>query len=139
MATNDPRNIVTSRARAIEWWSNVVKYPSQKEILCDKYYTNPQKHFISLTGREIEMIWKAELLKTESHNLNLKKNVDFEMLLETVKETIITLNTMKGTQYEKPNEGENLELFFNLLSKSSTFAHKAHKELKNLKQSSHGK
>ena len=56
-----------------------------------------------------------------------KQQINFDML----KQTISTIGTFIDTHlYAMKTEKENLELFFEMLAKSSSFAHKAHKELK---------
>ena len=65
MAKNDPRNEVTDRSKAIEWW-NGFSALTQTQI-CDTH-----SHIIgnvrrreTLTGREIEMLHKC---KCELHS-----------------------------------------------------------------------
>jgi hypothetical protein len=61
MAKNDPRNIQTDRSKAIEWWNSLPMYNMDirqcKRILAALYFNREQS---LLTGREIEIIWKAE-------------------------------------------------------------------------------
>lgn len=63
MAKNDPRPIETDRTKAIEWWNKLpmfnMDFPS-KRMLSNIYY---QREPSFLTGREIEEIWKKEILK----------------------------------------------------------------------------
>lgn len=47
----------STRELALKWWSSL-KYPTNKEYFVDKYFKN--RHFTSLTGREIEEIWRKE-------------------------------------------------------------------------------
>lgn len=55
------------RTLALEWWYNLPQgtfYENgSKNALCEKYY--PDRTSLSLTGREIENIWKNELGITE--------------------------------------------------------------------------
>ena len=60
MAKNDPRNEITDRSKAIEWWNKLpifnMDFPS-KRFLSNKFF---QREPSSLTGREIEIIWRSE-------------------------------------------------------------------------------
>lgn len=60
-----------------------------------------------------------------------KKQVDFKAIIETF-DTIQLLSESEECFNGSKNDINNLQLFFKLLAKSSTFAHKAHKELKQL-------
>lgn len=55
MAKNDPRNEITNRSKAIEWWNEHTMF--DKRTLSNKYF---QRDPFFLTGREIEMIWYNE-------------------------------------------------------------------------------
>jgi len=52
--------IKSPRFRALEWWSTRL-LPHQINSLTEKYY--PQRAWNSLTGREIEEIWRKETLQ----------------------------------------------------------------------------
>lgn len=69
------------------------------------------------------------LINKQTTFLCEEKKVDFELLKSTIEG--ICYVTSIGRD-ENDNSIKNIELFFKMLSKSSTFAHKAHKELKRL-------
>lgn len=123
--------------KAIEWWNSIPVF--EKGLLIHDTFNPPLNQRIpeEVTGREIEQIWRKE---TQQDSLNSysdlgdemfalpkekRPQVDFEMLKETIE--IINNELLLLTIFK-----ENLNLFFDLLSKSSTFAHKAHKSLNKL-------
>ena len=61
--------------------------------------------------------------KTETFKNEMSEQVDFDLLLSSLKDINNHVNLCI-------TEDDNLSIFFNMLAKSSTFAHFAHKELK---------
>lgn len=53
---------ISDRQKALTWWNGLSRYSHEscdsKESLCNKYH--PERFFNTLTGREIEEIWKKE-------------------------------------------------------------------------------
>ena len=135
----------SNRKKAIEWWNNLDD--SMKMNLCRIHFSMRSVSGISviksLTGREIEQIWRKETQQESFEDISVdvmreyknsilkekRSQVDFEMLRDAVFRSI---PAMFGKHHQWGNHVENLQLFFDLLSKSSTFAHKAHKELNKL-------
>ena len=124
----------TIREQALEWWNNIKDFDEHsifkgKYGLCFRYY--PGREWQYLTGREIEDIWRKETQLNSSplKSFNLEK-VDFYRLSTSIR----FLTNIKAVHSDRFTEEElsNIELLFDLLSKSSSFAHKAHKELKKL-------
>jgi hypothetical protein len=127
--------------KAIEWWNSIPVF--EKGLLIHDTFNPPlnQRTPEEVTGREIEQIWRRETQQKSSIEIQadkveeitfknlLKKEkrpqVDFELLSLSV---IAVSSNLKLTK----TANLNLKLFFELLSKSSTFAHKAHKELNKL-------
>lgn len=128
----------SEREKAIEWW-NGLSNPKQHALYLDYFGCRATDKFPD----EIEQIWRKETqqesfedisadVMREYKNSILKEKrsqVDFEMLRDAVFRSI---PAMFGKHHQWGNHVENLQLFFELLSKSSTFAHKAHKELNKL-------
>lgn len=56
MAKNDPRNIETTRTKALNWWHSLMTIG--KVSKCSKYFPNRLEH--TLTDREIEQIYTIE-------------------------------------------------------------------------------
>lgn len=132
----------STRELAIEWWGNSNIMDCIRHGL--EYY--PGRDIKSLTGREIERIWKREVhskqypvtdeffkddewcsgptLK-EMKDLEPKPQVDFEMLKRSISELGKHIEDGNVVEEDQPY-AENLFLFFNMLKKSSSFAHKAH-------------
>ena len=111
----------SDKQKAIEWWNGLF-YNQQQE-----YNHRVNGDFLNwLSADQIEDLWRKEvgLTTKQIESMNI---VDFNMLLR-IKD--------KDSCYRQVNmeedELDNLKLFFDLLSKSSTFAHKAHKELNKL-------
>lgn len=50
----------TDRELAMEWWHTFRKEQKQSFCVSHKTGVGENRHFQTLTGREIEMIWKAE-------------------------------------------------------------------------------
>lgn len=128
----------SDREQAIKWW-NGLSTPKQHALYLDYFGCRATNLFPD----EIEQIWRKETQQKSSIELQadkveeiafknlLKKEerhqVDFEMLkkeIDYMKNKVDTFATTPSTR--------NMVLFFDLLSKSSTFAHKAHKELNKL-------
>ncbi len=62
MAKNDPRPEITIRAISIHWWNSLTSI--DKLLKSEKYFADTgffERNFNTLTGREIEEIWKMEL------------------------------------------------------------------------------
>lgn len=134
----------SDREKAIEWWEKEIKERSGN--ISVKYFSELMPW--ELTKDNIEEMWRKETQQKSSIELQADKveeiafknllrkeerpQVDFEMLnsnlmyiTEHCKNS--SLNTLRAREVTK-----NLLLFFKLLSKSSTFAHKAYKELNKL-------
>ena len=120
----------SDREKAIEWWNEFSGL--EQTQLCD---TNTEligkvRRRETLTGREIERIWRKETQQEHLKEVYIvkeeKQQVDFEKLLKTLNECAC------GERIACDREAQNLNLFVELLSKSSTFAYKAHKELNKL-------
>ena len=108
--------------KAIEWWNSLSGKLKQINLII-KYLPNRPKSLKldNITGREIEQIWREETQQEKEERLQ----VDFELLKIQVQDFSNDESYSEGAR-------NNLKLFFDLLSKSSTFAHKAHKELNKL-------
>lgn len=123
----------STREQAIEWW-NTVTY---KGLIISKYFNGRRSH--TLTGREIEEIWMKEtqqILDTVDTDCaesfeRINKLVDFELLKDSIP---MIEACVDNCQPLWNNKIDNLKLFFDKLSTSSSFAHKAHKELNRLNQ-----
>jgi hypothetical protein len=112
----------SDREKAIEWWNSLSGKLKQINLII-KYLPNRPKSLKldNITGREIEQIWREETQQEKEERLQ----VDFELLKIQVQDFSNDESYSEGAR-------NNLKLFFDLLSKSSTFAHKAHKELNKL-------
>lgn len=115
----------TDREKAIEWWNN------------DLFYNQQQEFNYKINEDQIEQIWRKEtqqksLIELQADKVeeiafkNLKKEEVSQVNFELLK------NTIKKLEDPIREDMVNLQLFFELLSKSSSFAHKAHKELNKL-------
>lgn len=117
----------SDREKAIEWYCNL---PIGKMVnLRLKYGSNLRKN---VADEEIEQIWREEhklfveaTMNGKSYTFGERPQVDFESVLGQVRWIL------NDSDYSLESRN-NLKLFFELLSKSSTFAHKAHKELNKL-------
>lgn len=137
----------SDREKAIEWWMNI--YTTIGRVNLQEKHLGTASLVRKITDEEIEQIWRKETqlnipeIGTEEFN-NMcqsffsgkpkeeekREQVDFEMLNNmTLNSDISALKLI----YSK-EELDNISLFFELLSKSSSFAHKAHKELNKLNQ-----
>lgn len=144
------------REQAIEWWNSLFGTGKQIE-LCEKYYPEYLLYNIkSPDAKDIEQIWRKETQQELEKsiiitNVEEKSKVDFEtesiLLDNSVFDTNVRLTSRPQVDFEMLNmwinnlknysndltpQKQNLLLFFELLSKSSTFAHKSHKELNKL-------
>jgi hypothetical protein len=147
MTKNNPRNKVTKRTRALEWWNELPKSGVLMKgdsdycqvAFCEKYHKGVE----TITGREIEEIWTKENLNQNiqdsidvdsytNDGSHSKPQVDFDCLYATINHMVGNPNLLG--EYTK-HELNNMFLFFELISKSSTFAHKVHKELNRLNKS----
>lgn len=117
----------SDREKAIEWWNGFPDFATEnvlkggKHGLCTYYFQS--RSYQNLTGREIEQIWRKE---TQQEKEEITQ-VDFEMFNQLQHKRVEF-----GQIYLSAKEMDNIKLFFELLSKSSTFAHKAHEELNKL-------
>lgn len=115
----------------LDWWANF-SYSMQADLMYE--YGYGYVNVEDITSPMIYNIWKNETaeplndtfqLIDETPESNFKQKVDFLKIVSAYK-----------TYFEKKeissSERDNLLLFLEMLSKSSTFAHKAHKELKNI-------
>lgn len=135
----------SDREKAIEWWNKLTFHQKQTSFLNQDFKFTPATICDELTGREIEQIWRKE---TQQSNIpdDIFEESEFQQELSAVKRGDLNfflerpqvdferlskyINVMN--QLYDTFDIQNLCLFFNLLSKSSTFAHKAHKELNKL-------
>lgn len=123
----------SDREQAIEWWNGLNDL--EKMALCRVYFSMRSVSGISviksLTDREIEQIWRKETQQELERGIVITREerpqVDFEMFNQLQHKRVEF-----GQIYLSAKEMDNIKLFFELLSKSSTFAHKAHKELNKL-------
>lgn len=72
----------TTREQALEWWNGLSVFESGNKLgkngLCTKYY-HIDRYYDSLTGREIEEIWRHEhYLEPINSKLNQKQFKDFD-------------------------------------------------------------
>ena len=113
----------TDREKALEWFSELGmrKYSLLKENNLDLGL-----QFTEGFKSKIEEIWKKEI-QSKCEN---KQQVDFGLLQRTI-QMISNYNNIEEIEFSK-KENDNIQLFFELLTKSSSFAHKAHKELNKL-------
>ena len=113
--------------KAIEWWNSIPVF--EKGLLIHDTFNPPlnQRTPEEVTGREIEQIWRKETQQELERGIVITREerpqVDFEGLYKYIS----AMNQLYDTVAI-----QNLCLFFDLLSKSSTFAHKAHKSLNKL-------
>lgn len=125
----------SDREKALEWWN---KFSFKEQYRLSQFNLEYYHRTDQLTGREIEQIWRRETQQLSNNLFNSvnsedtfnlsfmsekKEQVDFERLNKYIK----AMSQLYDTEDIK-----NLVNFFNLLSRSSTFAHKAHKELNKL-------
>ena len=117
----------SDREKAIEWWNSIPVF--EKGLLIHDTFNPPlnQRTPEEVTGREIEQIWRKETQQELERGIVITREerpqVDFEGLYKYIS----AMNQLYDTVAI-----QNLCLFFDLLSKSSTFAHKAHKSLNKL-------
>lgn len=67
MKTNGSKSEMTNRSKAIEWWdtlrdTRLCNGTKDKGYYTDKYFGFNMRMCKFLTGREIEMIWHAEII-----------------------------------------------------------------------------
>ena len=123
----------SDREKAIEWWNSIPVF--EKGLLIHDTFNPPLNQRIpeEVTGREIEQIWRKETQQELERGIVITREerpqVDFEKLKETFEALYIDMDQILMISDEYI---DNFKLFFELLSKSSTFAHKAHKELNKL-------
>jgi|GEM_PF-5251964 hypothetical protein len=117
----------STRKQAMKWWNK--QDEDYKIDLCIHYNDICKLHGripSSLTGREVEIIWRQYHKDFVDKAMgNNKELVDFEMLTASIR------TALRGdiiSEYQR----NNFNLFFKKLSKSGSFAHKAHKELQRL-------
>ena len=136
----------SDREKAIEWWNNISEEDKRKIVNSSEFRLVVVNGFCWATSFEIEEIWRKEtqqksLIESQADEVEeiafknlLRKEkrpqVDFELLHSTI-DMIDSYPVDEDVDLNKL-ERVNLKLFFELLSKSSTFAHKAHKELNKL-------
>lgn len=129
----------SSREQATEWWNSISYGKRNSYSLKHLGY----KAGITATEEMIEDIWRKETQQDidfeemrsrisqfedeidEMCTSHQQPQVDFEMLR-------LTITAISGNLTLTDTAKMNLQLFFNLLSRSSSFAHKAHKELNKL-------
>ncbi len=109
----------TDREKALKWWWNELNAPDCQKLM--NKYQSLLNFGITIIPDVIEIIWKKEIQQNQVNFEHLKKDIKFFIFNDEVK------------GYFGKKGSENLLLFFELMSKSSTFAHKAHKELNKLK------
>ena len=97
----------STREQALEWWNNLSPYDEQHSLR-EKYFGN-DRMTSSLTGREIEEIWRAEtkwekeshykdedltdsqiesLIKTKSKTIKMKKSELQQIIREEIQHTL---------------------------------------------------
>ena len=117
----------SDREKAIEWYDSL---PIGKAMEVRRNFGVDVTRK-SVTDKEIEQIWRKEKCAEKGVQTHkefedkIKEQVDFELLKIQIQDFINDESYSEGAR-------SNLKLFFDLLSKSSTFAHKAHKELQRL-------
>lgn len=121
-------SVLSPREQAIKWWDGLPIFIYK--VYSEKYFG---QHWSVLSEEQIEEIWRKEhevfvnkALKGESYNFGDKQQVDFELLYKTFQDCT------KGERIACNKEIQNLSLFVDMMSHSSSFAHKAHKELNKL-------
>lgn len=137
----------SDREKAIQWWNKLRRMSISEGNgmggvrrswdLVNKYFPDQMssgKGIALLNGDQIEHIWRKETQQESQKGIVITKEerlqVDFGMLkaleeqCDNLSNHIPLLNQLF----------DNYKLFLNLLSKSSTFAHKAHKELQKLQK-----
>jgi hypothetical protein len=117
----------STRKQAMKWWN---KQTTLTQIKCTSDFISKERNFATLTGREIETIWRQwhEDFVSKAMGDN-KELVDFEMLKYSLP---MFEACVDNCQPEWNKYTNNLKLFFQKLSESGSFAHKAHKELQRL-------
>lgn len=113
---------ISDKKLAIQWW-NTLTFMAKISIIEDYKWRYPDcNHKVdNISDTEIQTIWiylnKPKVL------------VNFELANQTFN---TMLNYFKHNMSVMKSNISNLELFWNKISQSSSFAHKAHKELKKL-------
>lgn len=145
---DDFKNELSDRQKAIEWW-NSLNQPQKDQLYLSWFGCKSTDKFPD----EIEYMWRKETQQNQYHDTvvddysvtdlvetnkkfenDLREKVDFDMLNNLYTD----LNNLSKIYEELSNidwylkQLYNLKLFVKLLSKSSSFAHKAHKELNKL-------
>jgi len=117
----------TTKEQAMEWWNKLTleeRYYKLIPWLKSKGLNITSRNPGSLTGSQIEEIWKQETQSIKQNKVEPK--VDFELLDWTIA-------FMKDNPLDVDNKtNDNLQLFFKLLAEKPTFAQVAHKELNKL-------
>ena len=138
----------TNREKAIKWWSNLDYY---SKVNLNISYHGTDRSINSLTGREIEEIWYKEtqefynpdvvemaqsrdMVLEEMEEKEKQSKIDFERLNLTRLWLENQHNDFESRLFQMCTREEikNLIEFLTKLSQSSSFAHKAHKELQRL-------
>lgn len=112
----------STRELALKWWNSY----GWKRRRTDEVFGYMKRTHNSLTGREIEQIWELEVTD-KFFSKETQPKVDFEMLKKTIERLPHDMSNHLMMNDEYIN---NFVLFFQMLKKSSSFAHKAHKSLK---------
>ena len=121
---------VNDRRKALQWWNSLDLLEQEACALSYiKQSTFPKRNSTHLTGREIQIIWE-DVDCPEPHKA--KEMVDFVSLNNFI-ERFSDIQDMYPTDINE-NCIKNAKLFFDKLSQSSSFAHKAHKELKRISE-----
>lgn len=126
---------MTTKESAIKWWNDLSNefddnskfYMLSKAINDFKIKSLNYRTVESLTGREIEEIWRKETQQKLEHGItitNVDSQVDFELIQEMMNN--IENSNLCGHWVD------NLQLFFNLLSTKPTFGKVAYIELSKL-------
>lgn len=119
--------VKSDREKAIEWWNSISVF--EKGLLIHDTFNPPlnQRTPEEVTGREIEQIWRKETQQELERVIVIIREERPQVGFEGLYKYISAMNQLYDTVAI-----QNLCLFFDLLSKSSTFANKAHKSLNKL-------
>lgn len=89
---------MTTREQAIQWWKGLgdsfFERIQLKQELTDKYF--PKRNFGTLTGNEIEEIWRKETKTTENIYLNTLK----EQYIKSLKKQSIDSFSFEKIKYD---------------------------------------
>lgn len=87
----------------MQWWNSHKEFGAYLYLMANKYFKG--RDFSSLTGNEIEFMWKSEFLpeeKTETENIYLNRLK--EQYIEVKRNFIPSENTYRQTRYNAMRE-----------------------------------